>query len=74
MMQNYTYSTLKASKNYAYSTLKELKNYTYSTLEHINLEKMSIVLDSFIINPLYILAYSSLIRRNFVTFALYCRN
>ena len=50
-----------------------MQKYTYSTLEHINLEKMSIVLAPFIINPLYILAYSSLIRRKFPTFALYCR-
>jgi len=51
-----------------------MQNYTYSTLEHISFEKSIVVLDSFIINPLYILAYFSLIRRNFPTFAIYCRN
>ena len=51
-----------------------MQKYTYSTLRCINLEKMSIVLDSFIINPFDILAYSSLIRRKFPTFALCCKN
>ncbi len=51
-----------------------MQKYTYSTLRHINVEKSIVVLDSFIINPLYILAYSSLIRRKFPTFALCCKN